>query len=90
MRALIKYQTRIYFCLVFVLDSLMAEEQNTAVVEEAKDDQKEKKDEVEEPPASKVETPVPEVAQTNTPELTESPELVAAMALQLTTAKDGN
>ena len=39
MRALIKYQTRIYFCLVFVLDSLMAEEQNTAVVEEAKDDQ---------------------------------------------------
>ena len=42
------------------------------------------------PPASKVETPVPEVAQTNTPELTESPELVAAMALQLTTAKDGN
>ena len=87
MRALIKYQTRIYFCLVFVLDSLMAEEQNTAVVEEAKDDQKEKKDEVEEPPASKVETPVPEVAKTNTPELTESPELVAAMALQLTTAK---
>ena len=65
----------------------MAEEQNTAVVEEAKDDQKEKKDEVEEPPASKVETPVPEVAKTNTPELTESPELVAAMALQLTTAK---
>ena len=87
MRALIKYQTRIYFCLVFVLDSLMAEEQNTAVVEEAKDDQQEKKDEVEEPPASKVETPVPEVAKTNTLELTESPELVAAMALQLTTAK---
>ena len=87
MRALIKYQTRIYFCFVFVLDSLMAEEQNTAVVEEAKDDQKEKKDEVEEPPASKVETPVPEVAKTNTPELTESPELVAAMALQLTTAE---
>ena len=51
MRALIKYQPRIYFCLVFVLDSLMAEEQNTAVVEEAKDDQLEKKDEVEEPPA---------------------------------------
>ena len=63
MRALIKYQTRIYFCLVFVLDSLMAEEQNTAVVEEAKDDHQEKKDEVEEPPASKVETPVPEVAK---------------------------
>ena len=87
MTALIKYQTRIYFCLVFVLDSLMAEEQNTAVVEEAKDDHQEKKDEVEEPLASKVETPVPEVAKTNTPELTESPELVAAMALQLTTAK---
>ena len=65
----------------------MAEEQNTAVVEEAKDDQLEKKDEVEEPPAPKVETPVPEVPKTNTPELTESPELVAAMALQLTTAK---
>ena len=87
MRALIKYQPRIYFCLVFVLDSLMAEEQNTAGVEEAKDDQLEKKDEVEEPPAPKVETSVPEVTKTNAPELTESPELVAAMALQLTTAK---
>ena len=65
----------------------MAEEQNTAVVEEAKDDHQEKKDEVEEPPAPKVETPVPEVAKTNTPELTESPEVVAEMALQLTTAK---
>ena len=61
----------------------MAEEhpQNTAVVEETKVDG------VEEPPATKVETPVPEVAKTSTPELTESPEFMAAMALQLTTAK---
>ena len=86
MRALIKYQTRKHFCLVFVLDSLMAEEhpQNTAIVEETK---VAPTDEVEEQPVPKAETPVPAVAKTNTPELTESPELVAAMAVELTTAK---
>ena len=73
--------------LVFVLDSLMAEEQNTAVVEEVKDDHQEKKNEVEEPPAFKVETPVQKWQRPILLKLTESPEVVAEMALQLTTAK---
>ena len=44
-------------------------------------------DEVEEGPGSKVESPVPPVAKASTPELTESPEVVAAMTVELTTAK---
>ena len=87
MRALIKYQTRKHFFgLVFVFDSLMAEQQtqNTAIVEEK---QVPPTDEVEEGPGSKVESPVPPVAKPTTLELTESPAVVAAMAVELTTAK---
>ena len=65
----------------------MAEQQtqNTNVVEEKKVPPT---DEVEEGPEStKVESPVPEVAKSKTPELTESPEVVAALDLGLTTAK---
>ena len=64
----------------------MAEEQpqNTAIVEETKVPPT---DEVEEGPVPKAGIPVPQVAKTNTPELTESPEMVAAMAVELTTAK---
>ena len=86
MRALIKYQTRKYFCFAFVFDSLMADQQtqNTAIVEEQ---QVPPTDEVEEGPGSKVESTVPPVAKSSTLELTESPEVVAAMAVDLTTAK---
>ena len=64
----------------------MAEQQtqNTAIVEEK---QVPPTDEVEEGPGSKVESPVPPVAQSSTFELTESPAVVAAMAVELTTAK---
>ena len=64
----------------------MAEQQtqNTAIVEEK---QVPPTDEVEEGPGSKVESPVPPVAKSSTLELTESPEVVAAMAVELTTAK---
>ena len=64
----------------------MAEQQtqNTAIVEEK---QVPPTDEVEEGPGSKVESPVPPVAKASTPELTESPQLVAEMTVQLTTAK---
>ena len=74
------------FCLVFVFDSLMAEQQtqNTAIVEEK---QVPPTDEVEEGPGFKVESPVPPVAKASTPELTESPQLVAEMTVQLMTAK---
>ena len=74
------------FCLVFVLDSLMAEQQpqNQAIVEEKKVPPT---DEVEEEPVPKAGSPVPPVAKASTPELTESPEMVAAMAVELTTAK---
>ena len=58
--------------------------QNTAIVEEK---QVPPTDEVEEGPGSKVESPVPPVAKSSTLELTESPEVVAAMAVGLTTAK---
>ena len=58
--------------------------QNTAIVEEK---QVPPTDEVEEGPGSKVESPVPPVAKSSTLELTESPEVVAAMAVDLTTAK---
>ena len=86
MRALIKYQTRKYLCLVFVLDSLMAEQQpqNKAIVEETKVPPA---DEVEEEPVPKAGSPVPPVAKASTPELTESPEMVASMAVELTTAR---
>ena len=64
----------------------MAEQQpqNTAIVEETKVPPT---DEVEEEPAPKAGSPVPPVAKASTPELTESPEVVAAMAVELTTAK---
>ena len=64
----------------------MAEQQtqNTAIVEEK---QVPPTDEVEEGPGSKVESPVPPVAKSSTLELTESPAVVAAMAVELTTAK---
>ena len=64
----------------------MAEQQtqNTAIVGEEKVPPT---DEVEEGPESKVESPVPPVEKASTPELTESPEVVAAMTVQLTTAK---
>ena len=64
----------------------MAEQQtqNTAIVEEK---QVPPTDEVEEGPGSKVESPVPPVAKSSTLELTESPAVVAAMAVDLTTAK---
>ena len=58
--------------------------QNTAIVEEK---QVPPTDEVEEGPGSKVESPVPPVAKSSTLELTESPAVVAAMAVDLTTAK---
>ena len=58
--------------------------QNTAIVEEK---QVPPTDEVEEGPGSKVESPVPPVAKSSTLELTESPEVVAAMEVDLTTAK---
>ena len=58
--------------------------QNTAIVEEK---QVPPTDEVEEGSGSKVESPVPPVAKSSTLELTESPEVVAAMAVGLTTAK---
>ena len=72
---------------VFVLDFLMAENQqpeNTATVEEA-----------EVPPAPEAEaealpqtgSPVSPIEKTTTPELTESPEMVATMAVELTTAR---
>ena len=64
----------------------MAEQQpqNTTIVEEKKVPPT---DEVEEGPESKVESPVPPVAKASTLELTESPEVVAAMTVELTTAK---
>ena len=64
----------------------MAEQQpqNTAIVEETKVPPT---DEVEEGPVPKAESPVPPVAKASTPELTESPEVVAAMTVELTTAK---
>ena len=58
--------------------------QNTAIVEEK---QVPPTDEVEEGPGSKVESPVPPVEKSSTLELTESPAVVAAMAVDLTTAK---
>ena len=58
--------------------------QNTSIVEEKKVPPT---DEVEEEPVPKVESPVPPVAKSRTPELTESPEMVASLAVELTTAK---
>ena len=64
----------------------MAEQQpqNKAIVEETKVPPA---DEVEEEPVPKAGSPVPPVAKASTPELTESPEMVAAMAVELTTAR---
>ena len=73
MRALIKYQTRKHL-FVFVLDSLMAEQQpeNKSTLEEQKVPPAE---EAEEEALPKAGSPVPPVAKANTPELTESPEM---------------
>ena len=62
----------------------MAEQQpqNKVIVEETKVPPA---DEVEEEPVPKGGSPVPPVAKASTPELTESPEMVAAMAVELTT-----
>ena len=64
----------------------MAEQQpqNKAIVEEKKVPPA---DEVEEEPVPKAGSPVPPVAKANAPELTESPEMVAAMTVELTTAR---
>ena len=64
----------------------MAEQQpqNKAIVEETKVPPA---DEVEEEPVPKAGSPVPPVAKASTPELTESPAMVAAMAVELTTAR---
>ena len=64
----------------------MAEQQpqNKAVVEETKVPPAE---EAEEEAVPKAGSPVPPVAKASTPELTESPEMVATMAVELTTAK---
>ena len=85
MRALIKYQTRKHL-FVFVLDSLMAEQQpeNKSTLEEQKVPPAE---EAEEEALPKAGSPVPPVAKANTPELTESPEMVAAITVELTTAR---
>ena len=71
---------------VFVLDSLMAEQQpeNKSTLEETKVPPA---DEAEEEAVPKAGSLVPPVAKANTPELTESPEMVAAMAVELTTAR---
>ena len=86
MRALIKYQTRKH-PFVFVLDSLMAEQQpeNKTTLEETT--KVPPADEAEEEAVPKAGSPVPPVAKANTPELTESPEMVAALAVELTTAR---
>ena len=44
-------------------------------------------DEVEEEPVPKAGSQVPPVVKANAPELTESPEMVAAMTVELTTAR---
>ena len=64
----------------------MAEQQpqNKASVEETKVPPA---DEVEEEPVPKAGSPVPPGAKASTPELTESPEMVATMAVELTTAR---
>ena len=78
--------SKVSFCLVFVLDFLMAEQQpeNTAALEEK---EVQPTDEVGEGPVPKAGSQVPPVAKASTPELTESPEVVAAMTVELTTAK---
>ena len=64
----------------------MAEQQpqNKAIVEETKVPPAE---EAEEEAVPKAGSPVPPVAKASTPELTESPEMVATMAVELTTAR---
>ena len=72
---------------VFVLDSLMAEQQqpeNTTTLEETRVPPA---DGAEEEAVSKAGSPVPPPAKADTPELTESPEMVATMEFELTTAR---
>ena len=71
---------------VFVLDSLMADEkpENTSTVEEKEVPPANEADEEALPKAG---SPVPPIGKANTPELTESPEMVAALAVELTTAR---
>ena len=71
---------------VFVLDSLMAEQQpeNKSTLEETKVPPANEADEEALPKAG---SPVPPNEKATTPELTESPEMVAAMPVELTTAR---
>ena len=87
MRALIKYQTRKYFssCLCFRLSD--GGSADTEHLHCGREEGSTNTDEVEEEPVPKVESPVPPVAKARTPELTESPEMVASLAVELTTAK---
>ena len=86
MRALIKYQTRKHLlsCLCVRLS-----DGGTAATEQSHcgRDEGPPADEVEEEPVPKAGSPVPPVAKASTPELTESPEMVATMAVELTTAR---
>ena len=77
---------KVSFCLVFVLDFLMAEQQpeNTAALEEK---EVQPADEVGEGPVPKAGSQVPPAVKADAPELTESPQLVAEMTVQLMTAK---
>ena len=75
---------------VFVLDFLMAENQqpeNTATMEEVEAPAAPAAPEAEAEAVPKTGSPVPPIEKTTTPELTESPEMVAALAVELTTAR---
>ena len=78
--------SKVSFCLVFVLDFLMAEQQpeNKAALEEK---EVQPADEVGEGPVPKAGSQVPPAVKADAPELTESPQLVAEMTVQLMTAK---
>ena len=77
--------------LVFVLDFLMAENQqpeNAATVEEVESPTAPALvPEAEAEAVPKAGSPVPQVEKTTPPELTDSPEMVAALAVELTTAR---
>ena len=90
MRALIKYQTRKHL-LSLCLDFLMAENQrpeNTTTMEEVEAPQLQQLQKLRRKKQYQ-KTPVPFIEKP-TPELTESPEMVAALAVELTTALCGD
>ena len=78
--------SKVSFCLVFVLDFLMAEQQteNTTALEEK---EVQPADGVGEGPVPKAGSQGPPAVKADAPELTESPQLVAEMTVQLMTAK---